>query len=52
MSAEDTFEIVGRSIPLGANENVRLLISQTYTGDPISIPVRVIRGICRDPTSS
>jgi len=44
MRAGDTFEIAGRSIPLGANENVRLLISQTYTGDPISIPVRVIRG--------
>ncbi|PXA03589.1 succinate dehydrogenase [Coraliomargarita sinensis] len=43
MSKEDLFEIAGQSIPLGTNEDVRLPISQTYTGDPIGIPVRIIR---------
>lgn len=43
MSESNGFVIAGRSIPLGTNEDVRLTISQTYTGDPISIPLRVIR---------
>lgn len=37
------FHIAGADIALGETRDVRLKISETYTGDPIAIPIRVIR---------
>lgn len=45
MSESDSFVIAGQSILPGASEDVRLPISQTYTGDTINIPLRVIRAL-------
>ena len=44
MNEDDRFLLAGRSIRLGTSEDVRLPISQTYVGDSINIPLRVIRG--------
>lgn len=38
-----SFEIGGQSIAPGKTEDIRLEISETYTGDKICIPIRVIR---------
>ena len=35
--------IAGRRLPLGKTTDLRLKVSETYTGDPMEIPVRVIR---------
>ncbi len=43
MKSTDRFEVAGQAVPLGTIEDVRLPISQTYAGDPIGIPMRVIR---------
>ncbi|MDA9317327.1 M14 family metallopeptidase [Puniceicoccaceae bacterium] len=37
------FTIAGERIPLGQTRDVRLAISETYTGDTVSVPLRVIR---------
>lgn len=39
----NTFEIGGRLIAPGSSQDVRLEISETYTGDKTCIPIRVIR---------
>ena len=44
MSLDDKFVIGGHSIAPGTSKDVRLPISQTYTGDAINIPLRIIRG--------
>ena len=44
MSLDDKFVIGGHSIAPGTSMDVRLPISQTYTGDAINIPLRIIRG--------
>jgi len=41
--ATDVFTIGGQTIAKGTSVDVRLAISQTYTGDQICIPLRVIR---------
>lgn len=38
------FSIAGHSVPSGATADLRLPVSERYTGDSISLPVRVIRG--------
>lgn len=40
----------GRKIRPGDSADVRLKVSETYTADPISIPVTVVRGRRRGPT--
>lgn len=44
MSRSRRFRIAGVDVPLGETRDVRLKISETYTGDPIAIPIRVLRG--------
>jgi predicted deacylase len=44
MSRVRRFRIAGVEVPAGETQDVRLKISETYTGDPIAIPIRVIRG--------
>jgi hypothetical protein len=44
------FIIAGERIPLGASRDVKLSISETYTGDAIRIPLRVIRAKKTGPT--
>lgn len=44
MSRVRRFKIAGTEIAAGETQDVRLKISETYTGDPIAIPIRVIRG--------
>ena len=34
----------------GCAENLDLLVSETYTGNPVSIPIRVVRGLEAGPT--
>lgn len=45
-----SFIIAGQSIPLGTSRDVKLSISATYTGDTISVPLRVIRAMKKGPT--
>lgn len=44
------FKIAGQSIPLGQSRDVRLVISETYTGEKVHVPLRVIRGKKPGPT--
>lgn len=49
MTDSALFEIAGQEVAPGAIEDVRLPISQTYAGDPIGIPMRVIRSEAPGP---
>ena len=40
----DTLTILGRPVALGEAVDLRLPVSQTYAGDELSIPLRVMRG--------
>ncbi|MFV0442677.1 MAG: succinylglutamate desuccinylase/aspartoacylase family protein [Planctomycetaceae bacterium] len=44
MSRSRKFRIADVEVAAGDTADVRLKISETYTGDPIAIPIRVIRG--------
>lgn len=44
------FSIAGERIKLGQSKDVRLEISETYTGDKVCIPLRVIRAKKPGPT--
>jgi hypothetical protein len=44
MSRARKFRIADTDVAPGETTDVRLKISETYTGDPIAIPIRVIRG--------
>jgi predicted deacylase len=44
------FFIAGERIPLGQSKNVGLIISETYTGDKVRVPLRVIRAKKAGPT--
>jgi len=44
------FTIAGESIPLGKSKDVRLIISETYTGEKVGVPLRVIRAKKPGPT--
>lgn len=44
------FIIAKQRIPLGTSRDVKLGISETYTGDAISVPLRVIRAKKSGPT--
>ena len=48
--ANHSFEIGGQAVEPGKSEDIRLEISETYTGDKICIPIRVIRSKKPGPT--
>ncbi|MEM9415082.1 MAG: succinylglutamate desuccinylase/aspartoacylase family protein [Planctomycetota bacterium] len=50
MSPSKRFQLAGVSVPRGTVRDIRLPISERYTGDPISLPLRVIRGRESGPT--
>lgn len=51
MEAKKTpLRICGRSIGRGQTGDLGVRVSQRYTGDPISIPIRIIRGRKSGPT--
>jgi len=43
------FKIAGESVALGESKDIRLEISETYTGDKTCVPVRVIRSTKKGP---
>lgn len=45
-----TFKIGRASIRRGETRDVKLQVSQRYTGDPVSLPLRVLRGKSPGPT--
>ena len=50
MTRRRTFQIGDTSIRRGESKDIYLNISQRYTGDPISLPIRVIRANRSGPT--
>ena len=50
MARSKPFVIAGERVPLGKSKDVWLNISQTYTGDKVRIPLRVIRAKKPGPT--
>ncbi len=49
MSRHRKLQIGGVEVHPGETRDLRLKISETYTGDPIAVPVRVIRGEAPGP---
>ena len=49
MARRAAFRIGGHAIPAGATEDLYLPISETYTGDAIRMPVRVIHARTKGP---
>ena len=50
MPRKPSFTIAGERIPLGQSRDVRLVISETYTGEKVHVPLRVIRARKPGPT--
>ena len=50
MAKAKRFQIAGTTVPRGQTRDIRLPISERYSGDPISLPLRVIRGQNPGPT--
>lgn len=50
MPRRPSFKIAGERIPLGQSKDVRLVISETYTGEKVHVPLRVIRAKKPGPT--
>jgi len=50
MPRKPSFKIAGERIPLGQSKDVRLVISETYTGEKVHVPLRVIRAKKPGPT--
>jgi uncharacterized protein len=48
--SSDSLIFDGRSVPLGESKNIRIKISETYTGDEVRMPIRVIRARNPGPT--
>ena len=46
----DTFDIAGSRVAPGEEADVRLVISQTFTGNELSLPLRVLRAAEPGPT--
>ncbi len=44
------WKIAGQTIPRGATTDVKLKVSERYTGDPIHLPIRIIRAKKPGPT--
>ncbi len=49
MTARDTFEIAGREIALGEVADVEIEVSESYSGVPVKLPVRVLRARFKGP---
>lgn len=50
MATRRSFRIAGELIRLGETRDIRLPVSQRYTGDPIHLPLRIMRARKRGPT--
>jgi hypothetical protein len=50
MARRPRFQLGGVTVPAGAWRQVRLKVSERYTGDPITLPVHVVRGKQKGPT--
>jgi len=50
MARRPRFKLGGVTIPAASSAQVKLKISERYTGDPISLPVHVVRGKKAGPT--
>ncbi|MFN3165872.1 MAG: succinylglutamate desuccinylase/aspartoacylase family protein [Phycisphaeraceae bacterium] len=50
MARRARFQLGGTTVPAGEARQVRLKVSERYTGDPITLPVHVVRGKSRGPT--
>lgn len=50
MAKRPRFTLGGVTIPAGTSAQVRLKVSERYTGDPITLPVHVVRGKKTGPT--
>lgn len=50
MPKRPVWKIAGTPIPRGATTDVKLKVSERYTGDPIHLPIRVIRAKKPGPT--
>lgn len=50
MAKRKRFQLGGVTVPAGGSRQIRLKISERYTGDPISLPVHVVRGKKPGPT--
>jgi len=50
MAKRIAWKIAGNHIPRGETADVKLKVSERYTGDPISLPIRVIRAEKNGPT--
>ncbi len=50
MNSHARFEIDGHRVKRGESVDIKLKVSERYTGDPISLPIRVIRSRRAGPT--
>lgn len=50
MSQASRFEIANSSVAVGRMRDIRLRVSESYTGDPVTMPLRVICGRKSGPT--
>ena len=50
MTSSRAWKIAGKSVARGATADVKLKISERYTGDPIHLPIRVMRATKPGPT--
>jgi len=50
MTRSARFQLGGVTVPIGESRQIRLKISERYTGDPISLPIHVVRGKRKGPT--
>lgn len=50
MTRRARFQLGGITVPAGETRQVRLKVSERYTGDPISLPVHVVQGKKAGPT--
>ncbi|MFK7789787.1 MAG: succinylglutamate desuccinylase/aspartoacylase family protein [Phycisphaeraceae bacterium] len=50
MAKRPRFKLGGVTVPAGASRQIRVKISERYTGDPISLPVHVVRAKRDGPT--
>lgn len=50
MAKTKRFQLAGVTVPRGETRDIRLPISERYSGDPISLPLRVTRGRAPGPT--
>ncbi|HPF38212.1 MAG TPA: M14 family metallopeptidase [Phycisphaerae bacterium] len=50
MTKKKVFRIAGEAVQLGETRDLKLKISEQFTGDPVGVPIRVMRGRKRGPT--